>query len=178
MFDSVTAILFLASASEFDQVLLEDGETNRVREALHIFESLVNFPGFADISFILFLNKMDLLEEKVRLNLLIYIKVRTKNIHPQVLKRKADIRDHFGEEWADTTEVRRHVDKFGGDHTSLADVKAFVLYLFASKVRQGPDNAGINAGSRGSRRSSKRQLYHHFTTAVDTRYVKRYHYLN
>jgi guanine nucleotide-binding protein subunit alpha-12 len=65
-FDSVTAILFLASASEFDQRLIEDNETNRVREAQHVFESLVNFPAFNGISFILFLNKMDLLEEKVK----------------------------------------------------------------------------------------------------------------
>ena len=64
VFDSVTAILFLAAASEFDQRLLEDNETNRMREAVNVFESLVNFPGFARVSFILFLNKMDLLEEK------------------------------------------------------------------------------------------------------------------
>ena len=65
VFDSVTAILFLAAASEFDQRLLEDNETNRMREAVNVFESLVNFPGFARVSFILFLNKMDLLQEKV-----------------------------------------------------------------------------------------------------------------
>ena len=65
VFDSVTSILFLAAASEFDQRLLEDNETNRMREAVNVFESLVNFPGFARVSFILFLNKMDLLQEKV-----------------------------------------------------------------------------------------------------------------
>ena len=66
MFDSVTAILFLAAASEFDQRLLEDNETNRMREAVNVFESLVNFPCFTRLSFILFLNKMDILQEKVR----------------------------------------------------------------------------------------------------------------
>ena len=69
VFDSVTAILFLAAASEFDQRLLEDNETNRMREAVNVFESLVNFPGFARVSFILFLNKMDLLQEKVIISL-------------------------------------------------------------------------------------------------------------
>lgn len=71
VFDSVTAILFLAAASEFDQRLLEDNETNRMREAVNVFESLVNFPGFARVSFILFLNKMDLLQEKVRVRRII-----------------------------------------------------------------------------------------------------------
>ena len=70
VFDSVTAILFLAAASEFDQRLLEDNETNRMREAVNVFESLVNFPGFASVSFILFLNKMDLLQEKVVLRMI------------------------------------------------------------------------------------------------------------
>ena len=51
----------------------------------------------------------------------------------QVSERKVDIRENFSEEWGDESEVRRHVDKFGGDHTDLSDVKAFILYLFASR---------------------------------------------
>jgi surfactin synthase thioesterase subunit len=50
------------------------------------------------------------------------------------LSKRADIRDHFAEEWSDHAEVRSHVEKFDGDHTSLSDVKAFILYLFASKA--------------------------------------------
>ncbi len=35
-FDSVTSILFLVSSSEFDQVLMEDRQTNRLMESLNI----------------------------------------------------------------------------------------------------------------------------------------------
>ncbi|CAL8309400.1 unnamed protein product [Boreogadus saida] len=65
-FDSVTSILFLVSSSEYDQVLMEDRLTNRLRESLNIFETIVNNRVFVNVSIILFLNKTDLLEEKVK----------------------------------------------------------------------------------------------------------------
>ncbi|KAG5262604.1 hypothetical protein AALO_G00276860 [Alosa alosa] len=65
-FDSVTSILFLVSSSEYDQVLMEDRQTNRLMESLNIFETIVNNRVFAKVSIILFLNKTDLLEEKVK----------------------------------------------------------------------------------------------------------------
>ncbi|XP_006791020.2 guanine nucleotide-binding protein subunit alpha-13 [Neolamprologus brichardi] len=65
-FDSVTSILFLVSSSEYDQVLMEDRQTNRLRESLDIFETIVNNRVFNNVSIILFLNKTDLLEEKVK----------------------------------------------------------------------------------------------------------------
>nr|CAB3249854.1 guanine nucleotide-binding protein subunit alpha-13-like [Phallusia mammillata] len=65
-FEDVTSILFLASSSEFDQVLMEDRRTNRLQESLDIFEVIVNNSYFVNVSIILFLNKTDLLEEKVR----------------------------------------------------------------------------------------------------------------
>ncbi|XP_068606337.1 guanine nucleotide-binding protein subunit alpha-13b [Brachionichthys hirsutus] len=64
-FDSVTSILFLVSSSEYDQVLMEDRQTNRLSESLNIFETIVNNRVFSNVSIILFLNKTDLLEEKV-----------------------------------------------------------------------------------------------------------------
>ncbi|XP_026724745.1 guanine nucleotide-binding protein subunit alpha homolog [Trichoplusia ni] len=64
-FDSVTSILFLVSSSEFDQVLSEDRKTNRLEEALNIFDTIVNNVNFKGISIILFLNKSDLLARKV-----------------------------------------------------------------------------------------------------------------
>jgi len=64
-FEDVTSILFLASSSEFDQVLMEDRKTNRLQESLDIFQAIVNSSCFAEVSIILFLNKTDLLKEKV-----------------------------------------------------------------------------------------------------------------
>uniref|UniRef100_T1JBM3 Uncharacterized protein n=1 Tax=Strigamia maritima TaxID=126957 RepID=T1JBM3_STRMM len=67
-FDSVTSILFLVSSSEFDQVILEDRVTNRLLESLNIFETIVNHRCFSEVSIILFLNKTDLLKQKLAKN--------------------------------------------------------------------------------------------------------------
>ena len=65
-FQNVTCILFIVASSEFDQVLFEDRKTNRLVESCAIFETIVNNKAFENISIILFLNKKDLLEEKIR----------------------------------------------------------------------------------------------------------------
>ncbi|XP_025412310.1 guanine nucleotide-binding protein subunit alpha homolog isoform X2 [Sipha flava] len=64
-FDSVTSILFLVSSSEFDQVLVEDRKTNRLEESKNIFDSIVNNVIFRRVSIILFMNKTDLLADKL-----------------------------------------------------------------------------------------------------------------
>ncbi|XP_048846245.1 guanine nucleotide-binding protein subunit alpha-12a [Brienomyrus brachyistius] len=65
-FDGITSILFMVSSSEYDQVLMEDRHTNRLVESMNIFETIVNNKLFFNVSIILFLNKMDLLVEKVQ----------------------------------------------------------------------------------------------------------------
>ncbi|KAL4624415.1 guanine nucleotide-binding protein subunit alpha-12 [Arapaima gigas] len=65
-FDGITSILFMVSSSEYDQVLMEDRRTNRLVESMNIFETIVNNKLFSNVSIILFLNKMDLLVEKVK----------------------------------------------------------------------------------------------------------------
>jgi len=65
-FDDVTAIIFVAALSEYDQVLEEDGETNRMREALDLFNQICNTPCLMNTAMILFLNKSDLFQEKMK----------------------------------------------------------------------------------------------------------------
>ena len=65
-FEAVTSILFIVASSEFDQVLFEDRKTNRLVESCNIFETIVNNKAFCNVSIILFLNKTDLLEMKIK----------------------------------------------------------------------------------------------------------------
>ena len=65
-FDGVTAILFVASLSEYDQVLSEERTRNRMTESLDLFEGINQLPWFRDIPVILFLNKADLFQLKVK----------------------------------------------------------------------------------------------------------------
>lgn len=64
-FNDVTAIIFIAAASSYNMTLREDASQNRLRESLELFASIWNNRWLRTISVILFLNKMDQLEEKI-----------------------------------------------------------------------------------------------------------------
>lgn len=120
VFEGVTSILFLASSSEFDQVIVEDRRTNRLVESCSIFETIVNNVAFVNVSIILFLNKTDLLNEKIQ-----------------------------------TVDIRSFFPAFPGNSRVLADVQKFEFSLFESQ-----------------RRVKKKPLFHHYTTAVDTKNIR------
>jgi len=127
-FESVTSILFMASTSEYDQhypgtnthcktrsqVLLEDRKTNRLQESRTIFDTIVNNRIFERISVILFLNKVDLLKEKVTYS----------NIGEYI------------EDFQDDDSIRSLCPDFRGNWRDLEDVKMFVLYYFLSARRK------------------------------------------
>ncbi|XP_032425264.1 guanine nucleotide-binding protein subunit alpha-11-like [Xiphophorus hellerii] len=65
-FENVTSIIFLAALNEYDQVLYESQADNRLRESLALFKTLISSNWFKKSSTILFLNKTDLLQEKIK----------------------------------------------------------------------------------------------------------------
>ncbi|PAV80191.1 hypothetical protein WR25_08697 [Diploscapter pachys] len=84
-FTDITSILFMVASNEYDQVILEDRRTNRVVESRSVFEAIVNNRAFVNVSIILFMNKSDLLKEKVP---------------------KSDIRQYFADFTGDHLSVR------------------------------------------------------------------------
>ncbi|XP_023343117.1 guanine nucleotide-binding protein subunit alpha-12 [Eurytemora carolleeae] len=112
-FDSVTSILFLASSSEFDQVILEDRRTNRLMESRNIFDTIVNNRIFNNVSVILFLNKLDLLKQKIS---------------------QSNISRHIPE-FKDLKAVEVYSPGFRGIPDNLEDVKKFLVYYFISARR-------------------------------------------
>ncbi|CAG9765134.1 unnamed protein product [Ceutorhynchus assimilis] len=64
-FENVTSIIFLVSLSEYDQILFESENENRMEESKALFKTIITYPWFQNSSIILFLNKKDLLEEKI-----------------------------------------------------------------------------------------------------------------
>lgn len=65
-FEGVNAVIFVAALSEYDQALFEDHHTNRMSEALDLFEEVCSLKYFLDTSIILFLNKYDLFQDKLK----------------------------------------------------------------------------------------------------------------
>ncbi|KAM9813606.1 guanine nucleotide-binding protein G(s) subunit alpha-like isoform 2-T2 [Neosynchiropus ocellatus] len=64
-FNDVTAIIFVVACSSYNMVIREDNHTNRLQEALSLFKIIWSNRWLKTISVILFLNKKDLLAEKV-----------------------------------------------------------------------------------------------------------------
>ncbi|XP_034048102.1 guanine nucleotide-binding protein G(q) subunit alpha-like isoform X2 [Thalassophryne amazonica] len=64
-FEKVTSIVFLVALSEYDQVLYESANENRMEESKALFRTIITYKWFKKSSVILFLNKIDLLEEKI-----------------------------------------------------------------------------------------------------------------
>ncbi|XP_017552760.1 guanine nucleotide-binding protein G(z) subunit alpha [Colossoma macropomum] len=65
-FEGVTAIIFCVELSGYDLKLYEDNQTSRMAESLRLFDSICNNNWFTNTSLILFLNKKDLLAEKIK----------------------------------------------------------------------------------------------------------------
>ncbi|XP_030582623.1 guanine nucleotide-binding protein subunit alpha-11-like [Archocentrus centrarchus] len=65
-FENVTSLIFLASLSEYDQVLEERETINRMQESLALFYTTIHSQWFHSTSIILFLNKTDILADKIK----------------------------------------------------------------------------------------------------------------
>ncbi|XP_022982370.1 guanine nucleotide-binding protein alpha-1 subunit [Cucurbita maxima] len=65
LFEGVTAVIFCAAISEYDQTLFEDEQKNRMMETKELFEWVLKQECFEKTSFMLFLNKFDIFEKKV-----------------------------------------------------------------------------------------------------------------
>jgi len=65
-FVDISAVIFLVAMNEYDMVLEEDNKTNRMEESLKLFTKITGAQWFENTSFILFLNKSDLFDEKIR----------------------------------------------------------------------------------------------------------------
>lgn len=66
-FESVTAVIFVTSLSEYDQSLFEDNYTSRMMESLSLFDEVLHMKWFINSPVILFLNKRDLFEDKIKI---------------------------------------------------------------------------------------------------------------
>lgn len=91
-FDSVSAILYVISLSCYDQFLDEDPSVNRMDDSIELFRAMFYNPFLAKCSFILFLNKKDLFEQKLR-----YVPLQKFYRNFEDCLKNITIEDHYGE---------------------------------------------------------------------------------
>ena len=65
-FEGVDMVIFVAAMSEYDQTLKEDPAVNCLQESLNCFESVCNNTCLWGTAMMLFLNKEDVLEQKLK----------------------------------------------------------------------------------------------------------------
>ena len=198
-FDTVTSILFMVSSSEYDQVLLEDRITNRLTEAKLIFENIVNHRAFTDVSMILFLNKTDLLKEKLQKLTQSCRRGSTRadppasnGIHSP--SKRIEIRITNPEEqtkvWRDKTDMQpgslpnqkpRPANEDGDEQPPeeaedaaprLATIADFFPEFSRDPLHLNDVQQFILDMFDKTRRDRRKMMYHHFTTAVDTENIK------
>ncbi|KIO06988.1 hypothetical protein M404DRAFT_998427 [Pisolithus tinctorius Marx 270] len=117
-FDDVNAIIFLAPISAFDQVLAEDARVNRLEDSFQLWKSLVSNKLLTNVSIILFLNKIDLLQAKLRSG------VRLRDHMP-----------HYGDRPNDYDSVSKYFyNKFGAVHQEFSAHKARELKIHFTSV--------------------------------------------
>ena len=67
-FELVTAVIFVAALSCYDEVMFEDEGVNSMVDSLQLFDGICNNIYFEKTSMILFLNKKDLFAKKLQEN--------------------------------------------------------------------------------------------------------------
>jgi guanine nucleotide-binding protein G(i) subunit alpha len=65
-FKGVNVVLFVASLSDYDQLMYEDDSTNRMLEAIDLFSGTINNNWFIQHKIVLFLNKKDVFQQKLK----------------------------------------------------------------------------------------------------------------
>jgi len=142
-FNDVTAIIFVVASSSYNMTLREDNSQNRLREALSLFETIWNNRWLKTISVILFLNKQDLLKEKIDAG-----RSKLEDYFPE-----------FSDYVCQESSSDKKEDKSNEDSELVTRAKFFIRDEFL-KI----------STSTGE---GKHYCYPHFTCAVDTENIRR-----
>jgi hypothetical protein len=104
-FDEVCCVLFVSSISSFDQFLVEDVTVNRMADAIVLFNQMVNHPLLSSRDFILFLNKKDIYEQKVK-------RISIKNYFPEYTGKIFSVSqgiEYFASKFVSQSNLKNHI---------------------------------------------------------------------
>lgn len=170
-FNDVTAIIFVVACSSYNMLLREDQNQNRLTEALDLFFQIWNNRWLKEISCILFLNKQDLLKEKIELD---QEKTNLETYFPDFagyLRMNApdyfdgpdyylDENDPEGEHPIYNLTLKEGIDLRSYREEKVLKAKEYIKAEF------------VNISESDSPQL-KHQCYYHFTCAIDTQNIDR-----
>ncbi|XP_074600494.1 guanine nucleotide-binding protein G(s) subunit alpha-like [Brevipalpus obovatus] len=154
VFDGITAVLFIVASSGFDLKIREENKTNRLREALKLFEDVWNSRFLSNSAFILFLNKQDILQEKIN--------------------RGIRLEDYF----PDYREYKKQISCYDEADYEYFRAREFIKdkFLAKTKSKKSMDRSkSIDAGYGSALTINQRghEIFWHYTTATDTNNINK-----
>ncbi|RWS16834.1 guanine nucleotide-binding protein G(q) subunit alpha-like isoform X1, partial [Dinothrombium tinctorium] len=155
-FENVTSIIFLVALSEYDQILFESDNENRMEESKALFKTIITYPWFQNSSVILFLNKKDLLEEKIMYSHLVdYFPEYDGPKQDHFAAREFILKMYLAQNPQSERSIYSHFTCATGPKKDPLHAREFILKMF---VDLNPDSEKI--------------IYSHFTCATDTENIK------
>ncbi|XP_066245286.1 guanine nucleotide-binding protein G(f) subunit alpha [Euwallacea similis] len=152
VFDGIQAILFLISASDFDQNLREDPTKNRLQEAFDLLNDIHRSKFVREAGLIVFLNKQDLLKKKI-------------------LEQHRKMESYFPEYANYVPDKKEEWD--GKDEYVKAKLfmRHKVLTITSAPVKI--ENIGFVPGYNIDEELPPRDVHVHFTVATDTNNIRK-----
>ncbi|EDW79238.1 uncharacterized protein Dwil_GK25662 [Drosophila willistoni] len=144
VFEGIQAVLFLISCSEFDQNLREDPTQNRLQEALKLFRAVWQNRFLSSAGLIVFLNKYDIMERKIRAG--------------------KHIVDYFPE-FEEFQSRRQQNNLFDESDWTKMFIKQKMVDITQEPFKR-------NSRNQTDYSSTERECYYHFTVATDTRCIR------
>ncbi|XP_077286373.1 G protein alpha subunit f [Arctopsyche grandis] len=147
VFEGIHAVWFIVAASDFDQTLREDNAQNRLRESISLFGDVWNSRFLIKAGLIVFLNKQDILERKVR--------------------EGRQIAKYF-------PEYNNYRSKNPSSNDEYTKVKEFIKNLLVQVTQKhaASQRASTSRQDLKLENSRARQCYYHFTVATNTDNIK------
>jgi len=116
-FDNCYAVIYICAIDEYDgKVLEEDHSVDRLEESIKLFNRLIHSMSFHNVPFILFLNKIDLFEEKL------------KNFPLESLTEKYPDFNKFKKRCKESGDVKIGIEYFSQKFRDVSNGKT--LYIF------------------------------------------------
>lgn len=153
VFDGISAVLFLVESSGFNTRIREDNDTNRLAESLKVFTEVWNSRFLLDSGFILFLNKQDVLQEKIAQG------CKLEDYFPQFVDY------HCSEELEES-------DPYWKARAFIRDLFLSVTKSKKSRIQRMSTTLTFNDESEVSDKINSRTCYWHYTVATDTENIK------
>lgn len=147
VFEGIQAVLFVISCSDFDQTLREDESQNRLRESLHLFSRVWHNRFLYQSGIIVFLNKQDVLEEKIKAGR------RIGNYFPDYENFRPSTQD-------------------GNAFDELHRTRMFIRQKLVDITTEVPKRISKLQGA-GKRERPSREVFCHYTIATDTDNIRK-----